>query len=170
MNFMDLMKERYSVRDFSDQPVEEEKLHLILEAGRLAPTAINAQPQRVFVLKSAEALQKAGQVTRMIYNAPVVLLVCYDKSVAWSAAKYGSPEYISGEMDASIVTTAMMMEATELGLGSLWARAFNAEEMAKAFDLPEEIVPVCLLDLGYPRERTSERRPRYDLDVTTTIL
>ncbi|MBQ7797184.1 MAG: nitroreductase family protein [Lachnospiraceae bacterium] len=74
MSFFDLVKERYSVRNFADRPVEEEKLYQILEAGRLAPTAMNEQPQRIFVLKSPEALAKVRKVTRMTYNAPVCML------------------------------------------------------------------------------------------------
>ena len=100
----------------------------------------------------------------MAYNAPVVLLVCYDKNVSWKAMHYGD-DYDAGDMDASIVTTCMMMQATQLGVGTLWARAFSSELVSKAFSLPENIVPVCLLDIGYPSddcvpsERHSSRFP-----------
>ncbi|MCQ2107042.1 MAG: nitroreductase family protein, partial [Fibrobacter sp.] len=72
MEFMDLVKSRYSCRKFSDRAVEAEKLNAVLEAGRLAPTAMNHQPLKIFVLKSAEALAKIRGITRMAYNAPVV--------------------------------------------------------------------------------------------------
>jgi len=64
MDFLELARKRYSVRNYSDRPVEEEKLLKILEAGRLAPTAVNYQPQKIFVLKSAEAIEKLRSVTR----------------------------------------------------------------------------------------------------------
>lgn len=153
MSFEDLLKERYSVRNFSDRPLEKEKLNKILEAGRLAPTAVNEQPQRIYVLKSQEALCKVRSICRYAFNAPVVLLICYDKNVSWKADKYGD-DFDAGEMNASIVTTFMMMEATELGIGTLWVRGYHTQDVIEAFELPENIVPVCMLDLGYPAENS----------------
>jgi nitroreductase len=150
MDFLTLAKARYSVRRFADTPVEPEKLEKILEAGRLAPTAVNEQPQRIYILKSEEALRKVRGVTSNAYNVPMVLMVCYDKNASWKGTKVGEPDYDAGEMDACIVTTHMMLEAQELGLGTLWARGFCAQDLSDAFHLPEHIVPVCLLDLGYP--------------------
>lgn len=172
MNFLELSKERYSVRNFDERPVEPEKLQTILEAGRLAPTATNSQPQRIYVLKSKEALSKVRSVTRMAFNAPVVLMVCYDKNASWKGTYFGD-DYDAGEMDASIVTTAMMMQATELGIGSLWARGFKAADIEKAFELPENIKLVCLLDLGYPAAdaKPSERHAsRLPLEETVTEI
>ena len=82
MDLMNLLKERYSVK-FSEKPVEDEKLTQIFEAGRLAPTAVNFQPQRIFVLKSDEALAKLKNCTRYHFDAPVALIVCYDNTVSW---------------------------------------------------------------------------------------
>ena len=172
MNFIELSKARYSVRNFDQRPIESEKLQTILEAGRLAPTATNAQPQRIFVLQSPEMLEKIRSATRMAFNAPVVLMVCYDKTVSWKATRFGE-DYDAGEMDASIVTTAMMMQAAELGIGSLWARGFNGPEIAAAFDLPENLHLVCLLDLGYPAadSQPSERHDsRLPLEETVKTL
>ena len=74
MNFLDLARNRYSERSFADTPIEEEKLYKILEAGRIAPTTCNNQPQRFYVLKSADALKKAAKLAH-IYGAPIVILV-----------------------------------------------------------------------------------------------
>ena len=79
MNFETLIRERYSVRDYKDTPIEDEKLAKILEAGRIAPTAGNRQPQRIYVLKSPEALAKIREHTPCAFNAPVVLIVAYNK-------------------------------------------------------------------------------------------
>ena len=172
MNFIELSKARYSVRDFSDRPVEEEKLRLILEAGRLAPTAVNSQPQRIFVLKSKESIEKIRKATRMAYNAPVVLMICYDKNSSWKAARFGE-SHDTGEEDASIVTTAMMMQATELGIGTLWARGYNTKDITDAFGIPDNLQLVCLLDLGYPSDtcKPSDRHfSRVPLEDTVTEL
>lgn len=140
MTFMELAKSRYSVRGFKDTPIEEEKLAAILEAGRIAPTACNNQPQHIYVAKSEEAVTKLKAVSPCIYNAPVVLVICYDTAV--QAANFG-------EMDASIVCTHMMLEAWEQGVGSCWVGMFNAEELVKSLELPENIRPVALLPIGY---------------------
>ncbi|WP_295620793.1 nitroreductase family protein [uncultured Methanobrevibacter sp.] len=106
-DFLQLAEERYSVRHFSSKEIESEKLDKILRAAQIAPTAANFQPQRIFVLKSDEVLEKAKSVTPYCFNAPVVLLICYDKDVSWKAVD----GHDSGIVDASIATTQMMLEA-----------------------------------------------------------
>lgn len=118
MAFMDLAKSRYSVRKFSDKPIEKEKLDAILEAGRIAPTGHNYQPYRVYVLQSAEALEKIRGLTRCAFNAPVVLMVTVRKDEEWVNPFEHSIR--AGEQDASIVATHMMLEAWDLGIGSCW--------------------------------------------------
>ena len=147
MSFLDLAAERYSVRSYSNQPVEQEKIDLILKAAQLAPTAVNYQPQMIYVLKSDEAIAKINRLCRCIYGAPLVFLVCSDERKTWKSQT--EPGYSAGEMDCSIVCTHMMLEAWEQGLGSVWVRLFNVAEVAKAFDLPPYIKPICLLPVGY---------------------
>ena len=146
MDFLQLATDRYSVRSFSDRPIEPEKMEKILKAGQLAPTAVNFQPQKIYILKSKAALDKIRSLTRFAYDAPVVLLFCADISKAWkSPVEHG---YNTGEMDVSIVCTHMMLEAWELGIGSVWVRGFDARQAANAFDLPKYIKPICLLPIG----------------------
>lgn len=152
MEFLDLAKRRFSERNFDKtRPVEEEKLAKILEAGRIAPTACNYQPQKVYVIKSEDGLWKAAKLTHT-YNAPVVLLVCYDANTVWKNVR--EEGYNSGEQDASIVATSMMFEAEDLGIHSIWLRGFNAKLVSEAFELPENIKPVMMLAIGYPNGET----------------
>lgn len=160
MEFLKLAQNRYSCRKFSDKAVESEKLSTVLEAGRIAPTAINAQPIVVKVIKSVEALEKIRGITRMAYNAPVVLMVCYDEPKCYTAEKYGD-SFNSGIMDASIVTTSMMMQATDLGLSTLYARGFNASEIERAFDFPANLKLACMLDVGYADPEEGGPSPRH---------
>ncbi len=161
MDFLELSKARYSVRKFSPKAVECEKLAKILEAGRLAPTAKNSQSHRIFVLKSGAALERINGATGMAYHAPVVLMVCYDKRISYkNTMDEHYPNYDGGEADACIVTTEMMMEATELGLGTLWARGYDSKKIYDAFPEIEGLELVCLLDIGYPAE-DSEPSPRH---------
>ena len=146
MEFLELARNRYSERNFSSAPVEEEKLYKILEAGRVAPTACNNQPQRFFVLKSKEALSKAAKLTHT-YHAPLVILVCYIAAEAWRNPRDG---FCSGDMDASIAASSMMFEAEDLGVHSIWLRGFDSAAVQTAFDLPAGTVPSLMLALGYP--------------------
>ena len=158
MEFLDLSKQRYSVRKFDPRPVEKEKLDLVLEAGRLAPTATNAQPVRVLVVQSEEARAKLAAATPMTYDAPVSLLVCYDVDTVWQNKR--EPGYNAGEMDGSIVCDEMMLQATELGLGTLWARGYNTDDIVAAMEIPANLRLVCILDVGYPAE-DSEPSPKH---------
>ncbi len=155
MTFMDLARQRYSERYFDSKPVEKEKLDLILEAGRIAPTGCNYQPQRIFVIKSDEAMKKAIGTRASLCGCPVALLVCYDLNEVWKnpCDRYFE-NYNCGEQDCSIAAANMMYEAEELGVHTLWIRGFDAREVADVFSLPENIVPVMMLALGYPSENS----------------
>ena len=112
MEFLQLAKERYSMRKFSDRKIEKEKLDLILEDGRISPTAVNFQPQRILVIDSEENLAKLKSCTPYHFHAPLALLVCYDSTVSWKRS-YDNKDM--GEVDSSIVATQMMLVAVELG-------------------------------------------------------
>ena len=166
MEFMELAAARYSVRKFDARPVEPEKLEKILKAGQIAPTAKNQQPQKVFVIRSPEALEKLGECTRCVYGAGTVLLICNDENESWKRPFDGKD---SGDVDTSIVLTHMMLEAWELGVGSVWVMFFDADKLRNAFALPENLTPVSLLPIGYaapdaaPSPRHAESKPLSEL-------
>lgn len=157
MDILELLKNRYSVRDYADKEIPEDLLEKVLEAGRIAPTAKNCQPQRVFVLKSKEAIEKIRTITPSAYNAPIVLMICADNDAAWKRNRDG---WCAAPIDTSIVTCHMMLEAESLGLGSCWVCAFDAQKVIDAFDLPENIYPYSLLPIGYKSENC-EPNPRH---------
>ena len=167
MDFLQLAREeRYSVRQFSDKPVEQEKLDLILEAGRIAPTACNYQPQRILVIREPEGLGKLKQCTSCHFDAPLALLICYDKTTVWKNRTNGT---VGGDVDAAIVTTHMMLEVAQLGLATTWVGAFNHQKTRELFELPEYLVPVALLPIGYAAagvEPHPWHRKRFDLAHT----
>ena len=167
MDFLHLAKDqRYSVRKFQDRPVEQEKLDLILEAGRIAPTACNYQPQRIVVIRDPAAYEKLKQCTPCHFDAPVVLVICYDKTTVWKNKTNGT---VGGDVDASIVTTHMMLEIADLGLATTWVGAFNHQKARELFDIPEYLVPVALLPVGYAADEV-EPHPwhfkRFEMDHT----
>lgn len=150
MDFLELAKERYSVRKFTDKQVEQEKLDKILEAGNVAPTAVNYQPQRIYVLQSEEALAKAKAVCPCTYDAPTVLLFAYDDDKDWDDPKQAGIH--SGQQDVSIVATHIMLEAWELGIASCWVNLFPNDEVESTFGLPENEKVVLMMPLGYAAE------------------
>ena len=159
MDFYELVKARYSVRKYADKPVEEEKLQKVLAAGAAAPTAKNQQPQHIYVLESKEAIEKIRGITRCAFDAPVVLLVCGDKEKAWT-----NPfnDRNSAEMDCSIVTTQMMLQAADLGLGTTYVGMFDPEKLLSAFPEMAGLTPIAMLPLGYPAENARPSRLHAD--------
>lgn len=165
MTFLELAVKRYSVRKFSNVPVETEKLNKILEAGRIAPTACNNQPQSVLVLISPEALDKLKKCTPCHFDAPAALIVCYDKNTSW---KRHFDKKDHGDIDASIVCAHMMLAAADSGLGTTWVCHFDPEAVVREFSLPDNIVPSSILPLGYaaddaePAPWHAQRKPSGD--------
>ena len=159
MEFLQLSEARYSLRKFSDRPVEAEKLAAILEAGRNAPTAHNLQPQRIFVLRSPEALEKADACTAAHFHPPVILVVAYDPEAAWKRETDGKNH---GEIDASIAATQMMLEAADLGLGTTYVGMFEPEKLLAAFPEMAGLCPIAMLPLGYPSEGAHPSRLHAD--------
>lgn len=148
MEFEKVIKERFSARKFKPDTLPDEVINKILEAGRLAPTAKNYQPQYIYVIKSEEGLAKLDKATRCRYNAPVCFLICGNMKEAFLKIQPRG-NHSTYEMDACIVATHMMLEATNLGVDNIWVELFDEEILREAFDIPEHIIPVCLLNMGY---------------------
>ncbi len=147
MEFENVIRERHATRNFTDQKVEKEKIEKILEAGRLAPTAKNLQPVKIYVIENE--LEKVDLASPCRYHAPLVLLVCGDKEVAFQKG-----DHSTFEMDACIVATHLMLEATNLGVQNIWVEMFDENVVREQFNLPENLIPVCLLPMGYEEENT----------------
>lgn len=145
--FLDLAKERFSVRKFDARPIEQEKLDKIIEAGHVAPTGANLQPQRIYILQSKESLDKVQRLTRSSFGASTVLLFAYD-----SMEEIIPPDkrVTLGVQDISIVATHMMLEAWDLGIGSCWVNAFSNRDLEVAFQLPSNEKVVLIMPIGYP--------------------
>lgn len=170
MEFDKVLSERFSVREYKDIPVEEEKIQAILNAVRLAPTAKNSQPQKIYVAKTKEALEKVDLVTPNRFGAPVVIMVCGDKNKA-CILKSNGRNFL--EVDVSIIQTYMMLKATDLGLGSCWIGRFSAEKMQEVFNIPENEVLYGILLVGYEADGCVPgpmHGERLDLNQIVTIL
>lgn len=151
-DFLGLARDRYSVRKFKKEEVPQEVIEKIVEAGMVAPTGCNNQPQRIFVVKSKEGLEKIYECTRCHFEAPLIFIIGYNKDECWYRP-YDKKS--SGDIDASIVTTHMMLEAWEQGIGSCWVMLYRPEKLKEAFDLPENFESTALLVMGYPSEEAA---------------
>lgn len=143
--FQALAKERYSCRKFKDTPLTDIQINHILEAARVAPTAANKQPIHVWVVKSPEALEKLKGATDYTYGAPVVFMVGARPDAAW-VRKYDSKN--GAEIDAAIVGTHIMLEASALGLGNVWVGSFDPAKIKADFPETEGYEVVCLFPVG----------------------
>lgn len=151
MEFNDVIRKRTATRKFSDRKLSQEDIEKILEAGRLAPTAKNFQPQFIYVVISEEGLEKIDKITPCRYNAQCCLVVCSDKKIA-----FHKDEYSTYEVDATIVATHMILEATNLNIDSTWIEAFDKNEVKNVFDLENNLEPVCIINLGYKTDDCPE--------------
>lgn len=157
MEVMEAIRQRRSIRNYADRPVEEEKLNLILEAGRLAPSAANRQEWRYVVVKEKETrqkLMKAAKGQSFVGQAAVVIAAC-----AETDNHVMSCGQLSYPIDVAISVDHMTLKALEEGLGTCWVGAFDEDEVKKTLGIPDDIRVVELLTLGYPTD-VPPPRPR----------
>ena len=160
--FMRILESRYSCHSFASYPVSDAKLNMILEAGRLAPSAKNLQPTRIWVVKSEEALARLRTV-HPCYGAPVVLIVGCRNEEAWIRESDGVN---AAKTDAAIVLTHLMLTATDMGLANMWIWDFDPRKVREVLPETREHGVYALLAVGYPAagkgaptELHSERKP-----------
>lgn len=145
--FLELAKERYSCRKFSEKRIEKDKLEKVIESIMISPTAKNMQPIRVYVLESEESLAKLDELTHCRYGAKTVLLFCYDEKEEW---KNPLEEGVhSGVEDVSIAATHAMLMAKEVGLDTCWCNYFANSKLEEAFSLPNNEHSVLIMPIGY---------------------
>ncbi|MCG9969426.1 nitroreductase family protein [Pelotomaculum terephthalicicum JT] len=161
MEYLDVIKKRYSVRSYKPDQVEQEKLHIILEAARLAPTAANRQAFKIIVADTngrKEELKK-------IYNrdwfveAPLILGVCAIPGENW--VRSDKKNY--SDVDAAIVMDHIILTATDLGLGTCWIGAFNLQAARHVLALDDTLEPIAFTPVGYARD-TNIKKIRKSLD------
>ena len=148
MDFFEVIKKRRSIRKYLDTPIPKESLQRILEVGRISPSAANKQPWYFIVIKDKNQRMKLKTTydREWFLNAPVILIVCVDPSAGWMRAD--GEGY--AKVDASIAMHAMILAATNEGLGTCWIANFNETELKKTLHIPEHIKPIAMTPIGYP--------------------
>ena len=164
MDFMELIAQRYSVRAYQSAPVEDDKLHQILEAARLAPTAANRQPMRVLVLHTAGRQEELQRIYGRAWftQAPIIIAVCGVSEESWTRK---DDSKASLDIDAAIVMDHIVLAATALGLGTCWIAAFDPQAAREVLGLPEDVQPIVFTPLGYAADAPApkKRRPLEEL-------
>lgn len=167
MSFYELAEARYSVRGYLNQEIEKDKLLQILEAGRIAPSAVNFQPLHVYVLEKKEDKEKIYEVYNRDWfrEAPVILVICGDHAKSWNR-KDGKDHC---DIDAAIAIDHMTLAATELGIGSCWICAFDAKRCHEILQLPQNMEVITLLPLGYSKNDAIPEKKRKSLEELVTF-
>ena len=164
MEYSDLISARYSVRAYRPDPVEDEKLQVVLEAARLAPTAANRQPFRIIVMQTTGREEEISSIygRPWFVQAPLVIGVCAISSLAWVRE---SDRFNARMIDTAIVMDHLILAAANLGLGTCWVAAFNPQAARSVMQLPEEVEPVIFTPLGYPADEPGpkKRKPLSEL-------
>ncbi len=167
MEYFELIRNRFSVRKFKNEKVKSEDIKKILEAGHLAPTGCNNQPQRILVIDSDEGLEKLKRSTKCHFNAPCAMLICYHRDECWKRRYDGRD---CGVVDASIVTTHMMLAAADIGVGTTWVMHFDPEAIVLEFNVPAEFDPVALLVMGYSADDAEVNSLHYQTKLIEEIV
>lgn len=149
MDFNTVIQNRYSCRAFNQRKIGQEIINRILEAGRIAPTAVNKQPVHVWAVTRPEMLEAIKGVTRSNYGAPLLLVVGCRPADAW-VRRYDSKN--GAEVDASIVATYLMLAAENAGLATLWVGSFDPALLADLLPGTEGYDLVAIINVGYPAD------------------
>lgn len=149
MEFSDLILARQSVRNYTSKVPDREILEQVLEAARVAPSAVNFQPWHFTVITQKEKLQDIHTCYhREWFNtAPACIVVCGNHNEAWHR-QVDSKDHT--DIDVAIAIDHLTLQATDLGLGTCWVCNFDVDKVRKLLALPSYIEPVALLPIGYP--------------------
>ena len=167
MQIFDIIKQRRSVRFYTDEAIDEDKLKKLVEAAIWAPSAGNIHAWNIVILQGKGDIERVKAISPGILGNPTALMIlCADKRKAYDRGGEVGRDVLS-IMDIAIATQNICLEATELGLGSCIIRSFNQNAVRELLDLPENIIPQLLVSLGYPRSIPNPP-PRRRVEDTVT--
>lgn len=164
-NFLSLVKQRYSCRNYQPQAVEQEKLDYIMECVRLAPSAVNLQPWHFRIITQEDELKKLCQCYKRdwIQTAPVIIMASIRHDQEW-VRRDGKHH---GDIDIAIAVEHLCLAAAEQGLGTCWVCNFDAEMCKQLFNISDENEePAVLIPIGYAatNDATAPEKKRKAMD------
>jgi nitroreductase len=148
------IKNRRSIRQFTNQTVPEEMVEKLIDAARLAPTAGNSQAYQLVIIRQTPQKQRLSTAAfgqKQIQTASLVFVVCADlKKAKASYGDRGRDLYCI--QDTAAVTENILLTACSLGLGTCWIGAFKEDDVKKVVNAPKDMRPVAMIPVGYPAE------------------
>jgi len=151
MNFLDVLNNRRSIRKYKDKKISELKIKKILKSGMMAPSAHNQQLWQFIVIDDRNIINKIADLhpyAKMLYQAPLVILICADLSKEKSKGFYSQ--------DCSASMQNILLTIHDLGLGGVWISAYPKKDrinkIRKIINAPKNIIPFSLTPVGYPDE------------------
>ncbi len=161
MKLIDIINSRYSFRGYIDREVEQEKIDYILECARLAPSAKNMQPWKIYIVKSKEMRERVCEAyaREWLKEAPVIAVFVGKKGENW--VRWDGEDYLM--CDVTIIADYFILAATEVGLGTCYIAAFDREKLKTALNLAEEEEPFLMTPLGYPKPESKRERSRKNI-------
>ena len=157
MDAIEAIYKRRSIRNYLDKQVERDKIIFLLKAATAAPTAANSQPWEFIVIDEAEKLTELKEkLVFARYNAPAAIVVCGNMKLSFKGP--GQEMWVQ---DCSAATENILIAATSIGLGSVWVGIYplesNIKSLRKILNIPEHVIPLSIVYVGYPAEEKEAR-------------
>jgi len=168
MEMLEHFKKRRSIRKFLSKPMEDEKIKKLIEAAIFSPSSKNSQPLKFFVVKNKELIEelsKARGHANFLKNAPLAIVVTVDETLS-------TEHFIE---DASIAAFAILLEASDLGLGACWSAIYFPDNQAREdyvrdiLRIPKKCRVICNIGIGYPDEKPEKKIVKKFEDITKII-
>ena len=165
MELRDVIRQRHSIRNFSDKNLSLDILHELIKFANLAPSAGNLQAREFIIVNNDEIREKlsiAALEQKFIFEAPVSIVVCANLNRISSYGERGRELYCI--QDAAATAEHLLLLAMDKGLGACWIGAFYENEVSKILNLPSYVRPVAIIPIGYPKGKidiTSRMDPKH---------
>lgn len=167
-SFIDLARKRYSCRAYKNQDIPKDLIEKVIEAARVAPSAVNNQPW-FFIVITEEPLKKmvtSCYSRNWIESAPVIIVACGNHSLSWRRAD-GKDHC---DIDMAIAIDHLMLAATDNGLATCWVCKFDAMKCSAYLELPSHITPIAIIPIGFPNDTVNPDRHKDKRKTLNEIL
>jgi len=155
MSILDIIKSRRSVRDLTNQAIPESAIEALIDALRWAPIAGNLQSRKFYFVFNEDVRNKLAQAglkqdfVSFIARASLVVVACADHQIASRYGERGIHLYCIQDTAASVQNLLLAAHELGLGLGACWVGAFNEEKVREILNLPDNLIPVVIVPVGY---------------------